>query len=93
MQIARVMFAGMAVAVGGLMTMSAAEARHYRHAHAYSDYVLSADACGPIPPPSSLSIYPEANWEPFFRHHSYRYGPVVACTLAAASTNVVSVRY
>jgi hypothetical protein len=93
MQTARVIIAAMAVTASGLMTMSAAEARHYRHAHAYSDDALSETACGPIPPPSTLSIYPESNWEPFFRRHVYRYGPLVVCTQAAAGTDVISVHY
>jgi hypothetical protein len=93
MSTARVVFAAMALTASGLMTMTSAEARHYRHAAAYSDYVVDASACGPIPPPASLYIYPEANWEPFFRHHVYRYGPVVACALAPTNTNVISVRY
>jgi hypothetical protein len=93
MQTARVIFAAMVVAAGGLITTTSAEARHYRHYHAYSDFAVDASTCGPIPPPSSMYIYPEANWEPFFRHHVYRYGPVVACALAPVSTNVISVRY
>lgn len=89
----RIIFGAMALVAGGLMTTPSAEARHYRHAHAYSDYTVDASACGPIPPPSSQYIYPEADWGPFFRHHVYRYGPIVACALPPANTNVISVRY
>jgi hypothetical protein len=93
MPMARVIFAAMALTAGGLMTMTSAEARHYRHSRAYSDFAVDASTCGPIPPSASQYIYPEANWEPFFRHHVYRYGPVMACALVPASTNVISVRY
>jgi hypothetical protein len=67
------------------VTMNAAEARRY------SDYVVNADSCSIIPPPPTLYIYPAANWEPFFRRHVYRYGPILACALE--TTNLVSVRY
>jgi hypothetical protein len=93
MPMARVIFAAMLVAAGGLMTTEAAQARHYRHARAYSDFAVDVSTCGPIPAPASQVIYPEANWQPFFRHHVYRYGPVLACALAPANANVISVRY
>jgi hypothetical protein len=93
MAMARVIFTAMALTAAGVMTMTSAEARHYRHTHAYSDYAVDASTCGPIPPPISQNIYPEANWEPFFRHHAYRYGPILACALVPASSNVISVRY
>jgi hypothetical protein len=77
-----------AVVAGALTSVnSAAEARHYREVEAYAAY-----ACGPVPP-SPTFIYPEANWEPFFRRHVYRYGPVLACVASATTTNVISVRY
>src|ERR1700753_3482552 len=81
MQTARVVFSALAIAEAGVMSMTAAEARHYRHISAYSDYVSDPSSCGPIPAPSSLYIYPEADWGPFFRHHAYRYGPIVSCAL------------
>jgi hypothetical protein len=36
--------------------------------------------------------YFEADWGPFFRHHVYRYGPIVACS-AAATPPVISSKY
>jgi hypothetical protein len=66
------------------VTTSAAEARRY-------NYVVSAADCGIIPPPPTLYIYPAANWEPFFRRHVYRYGPIFVC--AFDRTNLISVRY
>jgi hypothetical protein len=71
------------------VTMNPAEARRYRHV--YNDYVVSDASCSPIPPPYTLYIYPTANWEPFFRRHVYRYGPILACALS--TTNLVSVRF
>jgi hypothetical protein len=37
-------------------------------------------------------IYPAADWEPFFRRHVYRYGPIV-CAPSIVATNAISVRY
>jgi len=68
--------------------MGPAEARHLRR-----DYVATAYVCGPVPPPVSLYIFPAPNWEPFFRRHFDRYGPIVACEARAETTNVISVRY
>ena len=70
-------------------TMTSAEARHYRHA---ARYLPSVAVCS-LPPPS-LYIYPDANWEPFFRRHFYRYGPIYGlCPGEIETTHVVSVRY
>jgi hypothetical protein len=74
------------------VAVNAAEARHYRHA-AYSDYVVNASDCTIVPPSITAYIYPTANWEPFFRRHIYRYGPILACAPSSATTNLVSVRY
>jgi hypothetical protein len=49
-------------------------------------------SCGP-PPPTAIYIYPSANWEPFFRRHYYRYGPIVVCSPSVATTSVISVKY
>jgi hypothetical protein len=38
-------------------------------------------------------IYPAANWEPFFRRHAYRYGPVLTCLPSIETAHVISVRY
>jgi hypothetical protein len=62
------------------------------------DYVLSAPGCVP-PPPSRMQLYysyfrPELplNWEPFFRHHYYRYGPILACA-PIETAPVISSKY
>jgi len=76
-----------AILVGMVATTSMAEARHYRHVEVSSDYV-----CAP-PSAPRMYIYPAANWEPFFRRHVYRYGPIMICEASAKTTNVISVRY
>ena len=92
MQRFRRVFAAVVAVAASAGVSSGAEAGHYR----YSE-VIPAAACGPVPPPARLYIYPAANWEPFFRRHFYRYGPLVACDLsvvgASVATPVVSVRY
>jgi hypothetical protein len=75
-----------------VVTVNCAEARHYRHVAVSSDYVLSAASCVPPPPPPSY-IFPASNWEPFFRRHFYRYGPIVVCDPSAVTTNLISARY
>jgi len=77
-----------AVVVLGTMVAfsSAAEARHRHYADSQAGYV-----CGPLVPPAGLYIYPSANWEPFFRRHLYRFGPIVACDRSTVTT-VLSVR-
>jgi hypothetical protein len=74
------------------VTMNPAEARRYRHVVVDNDYVVSDATCS-IPPPTALYIYPTANWEPFFRRHVYRYGPILACAPSIETSNLVSVRY
>ena len=69
---------------------SAAEARHQRHA--VSAYVVNPAACSE-PGPRPLNIYPAPNWEPFFRRHVYRYGPILICEPVLQTTDVISVRY
>lgn len=73
-----------ALAAGG-----PAEARHLRHSGAYA---VSAGACSE-PGPRPLAIYPAPNWEPFFRRHVYRYGPILICEPVLQATQVISVRY
>lgn len=84
------MFQQIGAAVVVLVTMmalnSTAEARHRHYADLQAGYV-----CGPLLPPASLYIYPSANWEPFFRRHLYRFGPIVACE--RSTVPVLSVRY
>jgi len=79
-------FAAVVVLVTMVALSSAAEARHRRHADSQAGYV-----CGPLAPPASLYLYPSANWEPFFRRHLYRFGPIVACERSTV-TPVLSVR-
>ena len=70
-------------------TLNSAEARHYRH----PAESVPVEAICSLPPPA-LYIYPAPNWEPFFRRHVYRYGPVYTlCPGAVETTNVISVRY
>ena len=82
-------------------SLSSAEARPYRYAA--GDYAVSDAGCAtPIAPNTFLwanwfyspvyHIYPAADWEPFFRRHVYRYGPIV-CAPLVATTNAISVRY
>jgi hypothetical protein len=78
--------------VGAVTTTNCAEARHYRHVGIYDRYVVSDASCTP-PPPSASYIYPSPNWEPFFRRHVYRYGPILMCAPSVAMTTVISVRY
>jgi hypothetical protein len=68
--------------------MGSAEARHLRR-----DYAATGYLCGPVPPPVSLYIFPAPNWEPFFRRHLDRHGPILACEARAETTSVISVRY
>jgi hypothetical protein len=80
------------VVLGTLAAMDCAEARRYRHVAVYNDYAVSDASCGVVPPPAQY-IYPSANWEPFFRRHVYRYGPILTCAPSVETTNLVSVRY
>jgi hypothetical protein len=80
-----VLTALLALGAAAAVTTNAAEARRY------NNYIVSAADCNVVPPPPTLYIYPAANWEPFFRRHFYRYGPILACALDR--TNLVSVRY
>ena len=75
-----------------IATMSSAEARRYRHVGVYNDYVVSDATCSIVPAPAHY-IYPAANWEPFFRRHVYRYGPILTCAPSIETTSAVSVRY
>lgn len=76
--------AGMVLGVTATVTMNSAQAGRY--------YVPSTALC-PIAP-STLYIYPAANWEPFFRRHYYRYGPIYTiCAGVTPVGNVISVKY
>jgi hypothetical protein len=83
----RVLVATAAAVVAVAALNATAEARHIRYVGYEPTY-----ACGPIPPPATLYIYPSANWEPFFRRHFYRFGPIVACEPVPPS-GAISVRY
>jgi hypothetical protein len=54
MPMARVIFAAMALTAGGLMTMTSAEARHYRHSRAYSDFAVDAARSHHLPRSTSI---------------------------------------
>lgn len=80
------------IVFGGLVMTSSAQARHYRHVATYNDYATADLSC--VAPQSSEIIYPAPNWEPFFRHHFYRYGPIAICVPTnTVTTRVISVRY
>jgi hypothetical protein len=79
-----------------LLAMESAQARHYRTA-AVEVVAEAAGVCSIVPtyPPY---VYPAPNWEPFFRRHVYRYGPVPTClptegSVASVSQPPISVRY
>jgi hypothetical protein len=88
----RMMLTAAAVGALALATLTSAEAGH-RRVHAYPGYAVNEASCIPVAP-SFINIYPAADWEPFFRHRFYRYGPIYAgCEAAVDRTNLVSVRY
>jgi hypothetical protein len=89
------------LATAAAASIGAAEARPYRQLA--GDYAVSDAGCvTPLAPNTYLwanwfyspayHIYPAADWEPFFRRHVYRYGPIV-CAPSIAATPVISVRY
>jgi hypothetical protein len=64
------------VSAGVIATTNFAEAQ---------DYVVTAPDCVPPPPPwrwykNYLRAEFVPDWGPFFRHHVYRYGPVLVCS-------------
>jgi hypothetical protein len=87
----RVILSAAAVCAVAMSVVNPAQARALRYAH--SEHLVSNALCGPVSPPSNLYIYPTANWEPFFRRHVYRYGPLVSCAPVLETTRVLSVRY
>ena len=82
-----ILTAALVLGATAMAATSSAEARHLRHA-----YAVSAGACIE-PGPRPIYIYPAPNWEPFFRRHVYRYGPILVCEPVLQATNVISVRY
>jgi hypothetical protein len=84
-----ILTASLILGTAAITAAGPAEARHLRHGSAY---VVSAGACSE-PGPRPMAIYPAPNWEPFFRRHVYRYGPIMICEPVLQTTNVISVRY
>jgi hypothetical protein len=66
---------------------------------AAQEYVGTAPDCvaPPAPPPQwYTTTYPNyfvADWGPFFRRHSYRYGPVLVCAATATPPVILSSKY
>jgi hypothetical protein len=85
-----ILTASLILGATAIAATGSAEARHLRHAG--GPYALSAAACSE-PGPRSTYIYPAPNWEPFFRRHVYRYGPILICEPVLQTTTVISVRY
>jgi hypothetical protein len=81
----------LSVAFAALAAATApSQARHVR-------LIAETVVCTPVPRVTP-TILPAPNWEPFFRHHYYRYGPTPKCIAEAMSSVVVtepviSVRY
>ena len=88
-----ILTASVVLGTTAVATMNSAEARRYRHVVVNNDYLVSEASCSIGPPSLSSYIFPAANWEPFFRRHVYRYGPILACAPSIETTSVVSVRY
>lgn len=84
-----ILTAALILGTAAIVATGPAEARHLRHAGVYA---VTAGACSE-PGPRPLAIYPAPNWEPFFRRHVYRYGPILICEPVLQATNVISVRY
>lgn len=91
MQLFRVILSAAVICTVVMSVVNSAEARAVRYA--YAEHPVSSAFCGPLYPPSWLYIYPAANWEPFFRRHVYRFGPLVSCGPLHQATRVLSVRY
>jgi hypothetical protein len=85
-----ILTASLILGTTAIAATSSAEARHRRHA--VGAYEVNAAACSE-PGPRPLNIYPAPNWEPFFRRHVYRYGPILICEPVLQTTPVISVRY
>lgn len=82
-----VLLAALAAVVAG---SAPGQARHVR-------IIAETVVCTPVPRVTP-DIFPAPNWEPFFRHHYYRYGPTPKCIPEAMASvivtePVVSVRY
>ena len=82
-----VLTASLVLGATAIVATSPAEARHLRTA-----YTVAPGACFD-PPPRPTYIYPAPIWEPFFRRHVYRYGPIVICEPVLQAAPVLTVRY
>jgi hypothetical protein len=74
-------------------SLAPSQARHARHVRIVSDAIVCTPVARVTP-----EILPAPNWEPFFRHHYYSYGPTPKCIPDAVSSvavtePVLSVRY
>jgi len=85
-----ILTASLILGTTAIAATGSAEARHLRHAG--GAYAVTAGACSD-PGPRPTYIYPAPNWEPFFRRHVYRYGPILICEPVLQATHVISVRY
>ena len=85
-----ILTASLILGATAIAATGSAEARHLRHAG--GAYAVNAGTCSE-PGPRPTYIYPAPNWEPFFRRHVYRYGPILICDPLLQATNVISVRY
>jgi hypothetical protein len=88
MQRLRCLLAAAAVVGAGVIaTTNFAEAQ---------DYVVTAPDCVPPSPPpwrwyhNYLRAGFVPDWGPFFRHHVYRYGPVLVCSAMATQPLIYS---
>jgi hypothetical protein len=81
-----ILTASLILGTAAMAGTGSAEARHLRH------YAVAPGACTE-PGPRPTYIYPAPNWEPFFRRHVYRYGPILVCEPVLQATDVISVRY
>lgn len=86
-----ILAASLILGTTAIAATGSAEARHLRR-HIGAAYPIDASACTE-PGPRPIYIYPAPNWEPFFRRHVYRYGPILVCDPVLRASNVISVRY
>ena len=85
-----ILTASLILGTAAIAAAGSAEARHLRRAG--GAYAIDASACHE-PGPRPIAIYPAPNWEPFFRRHVYRYGPILICDPMLQTSTVISVRY
>jgi hypothetical protein len=73
------------VSVAFAAVAAGSEPSQARHVRLIAETVV----CTPVPRVTP-DIFPAPNWEPFFRHHYYRYGPTPKCIPEAMSSVVVT---